>query len=619
MLIDQSTFFRLRYVMSWIVWLLAKAFVILCSPFVIVKIAPRFLTSFIHWYTSGKLERRLGGLWSRYLFRRTRPHFPEYDIRLSGWTLQINSEIKCRNENGDIGHIETKKIRIDVFKKFRSFKSLYSGFDIYLKKSEFTQMSSLTVGLISNEQYQHLPKTGLQCLGPKSVELHSHHLGCLDSILFQTKAIRDLLTNAQEFEPHNLNHIVNEMLKQGIGLKNSQMLLEIFEVLQTLGVPGVKNFLLKAPILRIEQLSPSQIQILRPGSEFRFMAPITYPRRRSPSTEITSPLPPQSVFSLNDVKIVRGNLVIDQNGKYFLWDKSADPSYEMISSHHQYICLNRTVPNEVFIHVPVSGEVFLEKGILLNGRSSKNYYHWLIEYLPRIFSIQKLKVYADYPIIIDDQLPPTMIAALKLLVGDHPIYLLDSSQTLKVSNLIIPSMLTFQPDTLEISPRETFGYPLDELRKMREVILSQVPALLFPKRIYIGRKNQGRSLANSAEINAVVDELGFQFVDPAQLSFEEQVSLFNSAEEILLLAGAANSNSIFCQPHCRIYCIVAERNRWHYAHKILADVSGASFVYVLGHDLIYRGLIRSRYNYMHSNFYLRPKILRRAIEQGRKH
>jgi capsular polysaccharide biosynthesis protein len=72
-------------------------------------------------------------------------------------------------------------------------------------------------------------------------------------------------------------------------------------------------------------------------------------------------------------------------------------------------------------------------------------------------------------------------------------------------------------------------------------------------RLYISRRDSSRrQLANEAELEAALADLGFSVVSPGNLSFEDQVRLFRSAEFIVSPHGAGLANVLFCRPGTRL-------------------------------------------------------------------
>ena len=103
---------------------------------------------------------------------------------------------------------------------------------------------------------------------------------------------------------------------------------------------------------------------------------------------------------------------------------------------------------------------------------------------------------------------------------------------------------------------------LEEERRNPSVFLCQSIKQAFIKkstlkpirRIYLTRKNvkSGRKIVNEIELVRLLKSFDFQIVDPAKLSFTNQVQLFNESEYIVSPHGAALANIVFCNSGTKI-------------------------------------------------------------------
>ena len=79
---------------------------------------------------------------------------------------------------------------------------------------------------------------------------------------------------------------------------------------------------------------------------------------------------------------------------------------------------------------------------------------------------------------------------------------------------------------------------------------------LFVSRLSRLRDNPNNAgLKNEAALAAMLAERGFALVEPEQLPFEAQVSLFAGAREVVCLGGPALFNTVFCAPGTRVVTI----------------------------------------------------------------
>lgn len=131
----------------------------------------------------------------------------------------------------------------------------------------------------------------------------------------------------------------------------------------------------------------------------------------------------------------------------------------------------------------------------------------------------------------------------------------------------LPASLHYQaPDCTMLSvPRAIIipdayrGAPLMENRSLFTEFIQDVSGRISNDgaganvKLYISRRDSSRrKLANEAELEAALADLGFSVVCPGHLSFEDQVRLFRNAEVIVSPHGAGLANVLFCRPGTRV-------------------------------------------------------------------
>jgi hypothetical protein len=72
---------------------------------------------------------------------------------------------------------------------------------------------------------------------------------------------------------------------------------------------------------------------------------------------------------------------------------------------------------------------------------------------------------------------------------------------------------------------------------------------IFVSRLSRSKKNPHyRVLQNEEELAAMLAELGFVAIEPENFPFEEQISIFSAAEQVVFLGGSGVFNAVFCAP-----------------------------------------------------------------------
>lgn len=171
-----------------------------------------------------------------------------------------------------------------------------------------------------------------------------------------------------------------------------------------------------------------------------------------------------------------------------------------------------------------------------------NYFHWLIDCLPRLEGIEYYQEKKGYKLRII--IPPVPTSwqkdSLKMLGYPPENCICWNGTGVKVNRLIVPS---FRRHSLsELSPAAC--------RWLRERIISSLPpehsrTSFSPKVIISRRKATGRRVLNEEELMKYLTPLGFVSYVLEELSFLEQVNLFAQAKVVVSPHGAGLVNMIF--------------------------------------------------------------------------
>jgi capsular polysaccharide biosynthesis protein len=223
--------------------------------------------------------------------------------------------------------------------------------------------------------------------------------------------------------------------------------------------------------------------------------------------------------------------------------------------------------------------------------AAQNYAHWITEILPRIVMFCKLEANRNIPILVDEKLPATNLQSLALAVGPHrKVYVLSPLISVRVRKLHVISVAGYIPfgfrDTIDREALDGKYSPV-ALASVRELaiesIMGEQVQKALPKKFFIRRKASSRRLLNQEQIEKIVVAEGFSVVCPEELTFLEQVLLFNDADAIIGPTGAAFANIIFCNPSAKVTILIAENPDTAYFYwPKLASVAALTVTYVLG-------------------------------------
>lgn len=232
----------------------------------------------------------------------------------------------------------------------------------------------------------------------------------------------------------------------------------------------------------------------------------------------------------------------------------------------------------------------IDAGIFLGGNGSGNYYHWLIEMVPKFECLEKMtNEFVGYPILVDASVEsiPSFKEILAPLVESREVVYLDSDISYLVHDLIYIDAVNnlpfnFKPDyKLQVEDFFLRKSSISYLRRihLEDSVEGAASSKLFPKKVFLLRGNSRRGY-NQREVMEFLAGYGFEGVLMEGISFSEQVKLINNAEWIVGPTGAAWSNIVFAQESVKCLCWMADEYGDFAAFSTLAKLSGADMRYL---------------------------------------
>jgi len=231
-----------------------------------------------------------------------------------------------------------------------------------------------------------------------------------------------------------------------------------------------------------------------------------------------------------------------------------------------------------------------EAAHFLDG-AAQNYAHWMTEILPRIVLFCKNPSFANIPLLVDDNLPASVMESLLLAAGENrKIFIISRGIAVKVKTLHMVSVTGYVPFEFCDTPDQVLLHgqfsptALKAVRHLAAKTLEENNSPIeLPRKFFVQRNSPHRVLLNQDAIKNFCIDNSFECVAPEFFSFAEQVRLFANADEIVGPTGAAFANIIFCQPSCKITILICEHPQTPYGYWInIAAAVGARVRYVLG-------------------------------------
>lgn len=209
--------------------------------------------------------------------------------------------------------------------------------------------------------------------------------------------------------------------------------------------------------------------------------------------------------------------------------------------------------------------------ILSPGSATPNYFHWLVESLPRIAILEEARI-EDYCLIVPELLAPWQAATLDRLGLEGARRVGFGEQHWQIDSLLVPSLLGY--------PGMCRPWAAAWLRRRLGVPEREEGT----RRLYVSRSRAShRRVSNEDEVLATLDSLGFECVLTEDMTLEEQISLFSQAQFIVGLHGAGLTNVLFAPRRARVLEFMSPLpgyvNACYYS---LASAVGQRYMYLLG-------------------------------------
>ena len=178
-------------------------------------------------------------------------------------------------------------------------------------------------------------------------------------------------------------------------------------------------------------------------------------------------------------------------------------------------------------------------------RGPCNYTHWLLDALPRLAALHEFP--PETGIIVPRSLAAWQKESLQL------IGVLDRCRFTEEENLLIDTYYFSSPTAM----LDCYNpYAVNFLRQT--FLPKRDAAFRSPARFVLKRTGKWRPATNEAEMYRLFEQHGWSVIDTEQLTFAQEVALFNGAEAVAGLLGSGLTNVVFCKPECSVLHIAPD-------------------------------------------------------------
>jgi capsular polysaccharide biosynthesis protein len=270
-----------------------------------------------------------------------------------------------------------------------------------------------------------------------------------------------------------------------------------------------------------------------------------------------------------------------QDGRWIVIDSTCSPSQNFVAGHWQFLDQITRNKRSIFLRLPSSPKsIRLDEAIYLIGRCDENWFHLIMDTLPRYLFMSKIS--KGVPVLIRSDLPTTSINFLRRVIP-NPLIMVDIDVKVEVKTLyfLAGRSTTFDTSTRLKVPQVDFSP--NAISLTRNLILRSEsfdsPAK-YPQKLYLSRESKYRSLLNSRKIFKTLESAGFQEVEVDQDFFRFQHVFFYNSRAIATPGGAILANMIFMNPESKLIVFRSSRDLRPRLWKKLAVASNVNITHI---------------------------------------
>lgn len=302
-----------------------------------------------------------------------------------------------------------------------------------------------------------------------------------------------------------------------------------------------------------------------------------------------------------DVEIWHQRFIIKKS-TWLLIDSTCSPSLEFVAGHWQFLEQNKFEQNKVEMLRPRdTNTVTVNEAIFLIGRVDENWYHLLLDTLPRYLLLKEVN--PEVPVLIRGDLPQTSKTIIERLLEREIIYVQPEDLVLVKTLYFVPARSTVFDSAPEKNQERVSFSPLI-IKKQREWILKSFPlkkSQTYPVRMFLYRRSSYRNLLNIDAISRLMKRNEFQVVEPDESFYLNQARFFSEANTVCSPGGAILANIIFMRRGSKVVSIRSWRGSDVPLWKLLSEACEVNHSEVVGIPSYFglKSLLRA-----HSNYYV---------------
>lgn len=303
---------------------------------------------------------------------------------------------------------------------------------------------------------------------------------------------------------------------------------------------------------------------------------------------------------------VDGSLVIN--------DPGADLSQDFVSGFWEHVIGHPNNSKFATTKDPqILENVYESNAVIGVGRSASNYWHCVMEYIPAI--TKAIQESGFKRVVWSASSPATATEILRTILPEIELIELKAKQRIHVSNGIVPLLGTASFDDMRFPTIDWCGMDFENILSTYSGFNDSMPRTIAGKRILLLRSANVlyRKVRNFQDLVNDAELLGFEVIDPAQLSLIEQIQIFQTSDEIWSFGGAVWANLIFANKETKFVNLVSRPMSLYLVHRYFAKIKNLKMkTFILDSDANFEPWTSFR-DYMHRDIAYKSGDLQRII------
>lgn len=221
-----------------------------------------------------------------------------------------------------------------------------------------------------------------------------------------------------------------------------------------------------------------------------------------------------------------------------------------------------------WLKLKIFPETKIKEAIWITDTWAKNYFHWILECLPRLFALRNQGIKS--PLLIPEHIYNAHYVKESLSDLGIEVFPFNFKQTIKVDSLFVAS----HDSPCAFDPSYINGVIL----RFQELDLPEKKSA--NRRIYISRRDAfKRKVENELELLPLLTRFGFEVLQMEKLNFKEQRELMRETQVLISIHGAGLANLIFMPEGSKVIELHPDVERYNSCFYHLAAAIGRDYFY----------------------------------------